>query len=94
MQTRNIYRIFTKKTQEMNVEAIKKHLKETPLDVLREEWRQVEKFANVGPLAMDYARIWNVPYDEPPCFNSDNIGKECKTNKNTKTPNKQFGVFA
>ena len=33
----------------MDVEGLKKHLQETPLEELKEEWEDVKQFEEVGP---------------------------------------------
>ena len=42
------------------VEKLKYHLENIPLEKLREEWKEVEDFKNVGPLAINVVKSWKL----------------------------------
>lgn len=42
----------------MDIEKLKKHLENTSLKDLRQEWRQTMKYANVGPKAIYLIKQW------------------------------------
>ena len=38
----------------MDIAKLKKHLEETPLEKLKEEWKEVKDFENVGPTVITF----------------------------------------
>ncbi len=54
----------------MLIEKLKRHLESTPLGELREEWKLVERFGNIGPMAIDLVSCWSRTYlniSQPGC---------------------------
>ena len=72
------------------IEELKKELSNTPIEVLKNEWAEIEKKYGVGPKVNDLIEHWKFHYD------FKGIKKELKKNNKikTKTPKFEFfGVF-
>ncbi len=50
----------------MLIEKLRKHLEQTPLDELRQEWNQVMDYAKVGPPAILLIKGWHKLYPDIP----------------------------
>ena len=55
----------------MLIEKLKQHLIYTSLSKLKEEWKLVEQYANIGPIAIDLVQSWEQTYLDKfrPCIN-------------------------
>ena len=76
----------------MELDKLKRHLKDTPLSELREEWKAVEHFSNGSPLATDLIKKWSEVYDDP--FNPKVKWKIKESHQNKILKNSELiGVF-
>jgi len=46
----------------MDIDKLKYHLENTPLEELRKEWAEVDEWKDVGPKAIDFRNFLNNKY--------------------------------